>query len=147
MASEITTGGIAIERGSPFDWWRCRHTCLVLRHPGHSLRLIAHIARALGCFQFQTEQTHELRDGAHFFKEVQVGALRRDMSRAQIAVLLAGVEVDNWGTEFNCQNGVGKALVVLKDAGYISAREYEEGFGKMWEATLEGADGIFLKES
>lgn len=136
---------ITISEGVPLDWQRYRHTAIVFREkypctPNNPLPLVIHMIGGSGFFELQHSDSLDPQSEKTFLKEIPVGVLKGETSTLpRLLALLKRVPIENWDIEFNCQTWVERALVRLRDAGLLGARECEEGVEAMVEATMNGA--------
>ncbi|EOD45705.1 hypothetical protein GTA08_BOTSDO03033 [Neofusicoccum parvum] len=135
---------ILVFKGEPLDYQRHRHTALSFRplfpeDAGGPGALVVHITGPPGELGFQVYDRYDAsRDpGRTLVKDVMVGTLRKEASKAEVVQLLAGVPIENWDREFNCQSWVEKGMRKLREIEWVSEEEFEQGLDGMIECILE----------
>lgn len=145
VASALSVS-ILVFRGDPLDYQRNRHTALSFRPlfpedygSRGGATLVVHIIGAPGEFGLQVYDHYDASQDTSrtLVKDILVGTLRKDASKAEVVQVLAQVPIENWDREFNCQSWVEKSIGKLRELEWVSAEEVEQGFDAMIECILE----------
>ncbi|KAM0666491.1 hypothetical protein MY8738_005656 [Beauveria namnaoensis] len=131
---------VAVFHGTPVDFCKYRHTGLWYEPEDDGTTFYAHVTGLEGEFRFQERWNYDPEGSRSFAKKVRVGTTKRPLTDSELVALSESVSVDNDNPEFNCQQWVQYALLVLYENGLITEKEYNDGVNGMIDATMEAKD-------
>jgi len=128
---------IAVYKGEPVDFQKYRHTGLWFVPEESGSTLFCHVTGSTGDFTFESRTNYNPTSSETLAKTIEVGATQQKLTAAALLGEMQACPVRNDDMEFNCHGWVEAALKRLSLAGYLTNEEYENGFDKMMDATLE----------
>ncbi|KAB8233704.1 hypothetical protein ETB97_006513 [Aspergillus alliaceus] len=137
----ITKSTILIYTGSPLDYPEYRHTALHFTFPSGTTSTM-HVVGTQGLFIFQEDVDLDPHDGGELAKAVPVAEIDGSVSAATIRRAVSATPVKNGrqDLDWNCQNWVGDALMMLVERGVLSAGDRDLAVDGMVEGCLEAGD-------
>lgn len=122
------------------DFSKWRHTALWFQSEGNRSQTYYHVRGSSEEFAFEERQNYDPQGSGRFEAIVAVGWTMSSLTVPQLTRLMRSVPVNNHDPEFNCQNWVELAMLKLVQEGLLTKAQYEEGFDKMCEKTIEARD-------
>ncbi|KAE8351173.1 hypothetical protein BDV28DRAFT_158997 [Aspergillus coremiiformis] len=137
-----TKSSILIYTGSPLDYPEYRHTALHFAYATGTTSTM-HVVGTQGFFIFQEDVDLDPYDtGAELAKTVSVAEIDGSVSAGTIRRAVSATPVKNGreDLDWNCQNWVGDALMMLVDRGVLSAEVRDKAVDGMVDGCLEARD-------
>ncbi|KAB8261994.1 hypothetical protein BDV32DRAFT_147989 [Aspergillus pseudonomiae] len=137
-----TKSSILIYTGSPLDYPEYRHTALHFSFATGSTSTM-HVVGTQGLFIFQEDVDADPHDfGSELAKTVSVGDIDGDVSPETIRRAVSATPVRNGrqDLDWNCQNWVGDALMMLVERGVLTVGTRERAVDAMVDGCLEARD-------
>ncbi|EGX92171.1 hypothetical protein CCM_06332 [Cordyceps militaris CM01] len=131
---------VVVFRGEPMDFSKWRHTGLWLVPDDETHSYYFHVCGIPGSFQYEKRTNYDPEFSTKFAGKIPAGDTKLSLSSSELATLLESVAVRNDDPEFNCQQWVQKALLMLFQRGYLDEAQYNAGLDGMIETTMEASD-------
>ncbi|KAK8183672.1 uncharacterized protein BKA78DRAFT_356835 [Phyllosticta capitalensis] len=131
---------VAVSKGDPIDQAQWRHTALWFSFGDQSPPVVIHAVGSPHAFTLEVLQHYFPDTSGNIAGEVEVGHLRRPMTKAYLVFFVSQTPIDNLDREFNCQVWVERALARLKAANLLTEEQYERGVDGMTTVLLEATD-------
>ncbi|EKJ76926.1 hypothetical protein FPSE_02924 [Fusarium pseudograminearum CS3096] len=131
---------VAVHKGDPMDFSKYRHTGLWFVPENSVPHYFYHVRGKPTVFLFEMRKNWDPTRSANFAKKVLAGRISHPLTASELEQHMRSVTVGNDDHEFNCQQWVQMALLLLRQKGLLTQEQYDAGVDGMIDATMEAAD-------
>lgn len=140
MATTTVQASIVIEKGTPLDYQKYRHTSLYFEFANLEPSATIQVIGPKKQYIFECKDNWDPTQNPSLAKIVALGPLAVQASRARLVQILQTVPIRNKDWEFDCQQWVESALSRLRELGMLTAEGYTKGLDGMVDAISEAQD-------